>query len=453
VIGPARVAACTALRAIADGRQDLPAALEVSRQTLTDDRDRALCHDIVTGTVRWQRALDHLLAAHSSRPLDRLDLQVHLILRMSAYQLLHLDRVPAPAVVDDAVDLVRATGSSSAAGFVNAVLRTLTRARRTQTLPAAPTDTRDTAAALMYLGITQSHPAWLVERWLARVGFAHADAWVRFNNAAATQTLRVNTLRTTVDDARRLLDAEGIATEPARYAPAALHVVSGHVTPRVAEGLVFIQDEASQLVPCAMGARPGERVLDLCAAPGGKTTGMAADMRDGGLLVACDIRPKRLVLLKETVRRSGAQAVRLVRVSGQGPLPFTEHFDRVLVDAPCSGLGTLRRDPDLKWRRHADDLPMLADAQGRLLTRAAAVVRPGGRLVYATCSSEPEENETVVARFLSEHPDYARVNLVSDPDVPDAVRPLIDEDGALRTQPWAHGLEAFYAAALRRRPA
>lgn len=451
MIGPARLSALTALRAIAEGRLDLPAALEVSRRGLTDDRDRALCHDIVTGTVRWQRALDFRLAAASSRPLEKIDLQILLLLRLSAYQLLHLDRIPNAAVVDDAVNIARATGTASAAGFVNAVLRTLIRTRRTTVLPSRPTDPLDSPAALAYLGITQSHPAWLVERWLPRVGLAQADVWTQFNNTPSGQTLRVNTLRTSMADARRHLEAAEVETAPLAYAPLGLQVTRGNALVAAADGLVVVQDEASQLVSLALGARPGERVLDLCAAPGGKTTAIAADMANRGLLVACDVRPKRMRLLQDTVRRCGADIVRLVRVSGQGPLPFARRFDRVLVDAPCSGLGTLRRDPDVKWRRQPADLQALAEAQRRLLARAADVVAPGGRLVYATCSSEPEENDAVVEAFLTAHPEFARHPLAADASLPEAVRPLIGPDGALRTQPWVHGLEAFYAAALTRR--
>ena len=450
MIAPARTAAFRALHAVTDGRLDLPAALESSRHELKSERDRALTHEIVTGTLRWLRALDHLVIAFSRRPLSRIDPTTLTVLRLSAYQILHLDRVPASAVVDDAVDLARATGTRSASGFVNAVLRSLIRTRHALPLPPRPS-ADDTAAALNYLGIAHSHPAWLVERWLARVGLDNAERWVGFNNLPAPLTLRVNTLQATVEEARRTLQLDGIETELARYAPAGLVVRSGQLFARPDDGLVFIQDEASQLVTLAVGAAPGERVLDLCAAPGGKTTAMAADMRDRGLLVAADIRVRRVALLRETVRRSGATTIRIVRVAPGRDLPLAATFDRVLVDAPCSGLGTLRRDPDVKWRRQPSDLPALAAKQLRLLERAAAVVRPSGRLVYATCSSEPEENEHVVAAFLERHAAFEQVDLGAEPSIPEDVRPLVDPGGAIRTWPHVHGLEAFYAAALQRR--
>ena len=213
------------------------------------------------------------------------------------------------------------------------------------------------------------------------------------------------------------------------------------------DGSFFVQDEASQLVALAVAAKPGERVLDLCASPGGKTTAMAADMHDSGILVASDVRARRLGLLQDTVRSSGAHHVHVLRVPAAGPLPFAPEFDRVLVDAPCSGLGTVRRDPDIRWRRQESDLERLADEQMRLLQRAAAVVRPGGRLVYATCSSEPDENDAVVERFLREQPGFAPVNLLGESELLD---PLLDTRGVMRTLPFAHGLEAFFAAALIR---
>jgi 16S rRNA (cytosine967-C5)-methyltransferase len=214
--------------------------------------------------------------------------------------------------------------------------------------------------------------------------------------------------------------------------------------------LFFVQDEASQLVSYVVDARPGERVLDLCASPGGKTVAMAADMRDTGLLVASDVRPRRVSLLADTVRASGAARVRLVHLSASGDLPFQPSFDRVLVDAPCSGLGTIRRDPDIRWRRSRHDLQVFARDQLELLRRAAVVVRPGGRLVYATCSSEPEENEGVIDTFLAGQPGFGLVDLRSAPTP--AIAPVLDARGMLRTLPFAHGLEAFFAVALERRP-
>ena len=446
---PARTAAYHALRAVTSEAQDLPAALAHSRRALEDERDRALAAEIVTGTMRWLRSLDFLVEHFAKRRLARIDREVLTILRLSVYQLLHLDRVPAAAVVDDAVDLVRAARKPSATGFVNAVLRSLLRQRSKLPLPARPGTSADRDAQLAYLGITHSHPDWLVKRWLDRHGFEASEAWVRFNNETPALTLRVNTLRATVEEAARTLADDGVETEPTRYGPEGLVVTEGNPLRRPQDGLAVVQDEASQLVPLIVGARPGERVLDLCASPGGKTLGMAGAMRDEGVVVASDVRARRIDLLRQTIRASGARSVRVLQVGAAGTLPFGPVFDRVLVDAPCSGLGTIRRDPDIRWRRAETDLPLLATKQIELLDRAGATVRPGGRLVYATCSSEPEENEQVVDAFLAKHPEFTVVD--PRPELPEAVRPLVEERGFFRTLPFRDGLEAFFAAALQRR--
>jgi 16S rRNA (cytosine967-C5)-methyltransferase len=445
---PARTAAYHALRAIAGDRADLPTALAKSRQHLPDERDRALTAEIVTGTLRWQRSLDCLVEHVAKRPVSRIDREVTAILRLSLYQLLHLSRVPASAVVDDAVDLTRAARKPSAAGFVNAVLRNTLRQRHRLPLPSRPENPDDRAAALAYLGVTHSHPEWLVARWLDRHGFDAAERWVQFNNQAPRLTLRANALRAMREDVARALADDEIETEPTRHAPHGLSVVTGNPLRRPREGLFFVQDEASQLVPLVVQAQAGHRVLDLCASPGGKATAMAADMRDSGLIVACDVRDRRIALLRETVQASGATTIQVLRVGAAGGLPFAPVFDRVLVDAPCSGLGTVRRDPDIRWRRTEADLATLARDQGALLSRAADVVARGGRLVYATCSSEPEENEAVVEAFLTTRRDFTLLDLRGEGI--DTIRPFLDARGMMRTLSFEHGLEAFFAAALVR---
>jgi len=446
---PARVAAYQALRAVAQGRTDLPAALALSRRQLTDERDRALTAEIVAGTERWRRSFDVLIEHFAQRSLMTIDGDVLHILRLSLYQLLHLDRVPASAVVNDAVDLARYAHRPGAAGFVNAVLRATLRGRSRLPLPGRPESSSDRAGALRYLGITHSHPEWLVARWLDRYGFDAAERWVQFNNETPRLTLRVNTLRARREDVAAALARDGIETEPTVHAPDGLIVIAGNPLRTPPAGLYFVQDEASQLVSHTVAAHAGDRVLDLCASPGGKTVAMAADMRDTGLLVACDVRSRRVGLLTQAVRASGAQRTRVVRLSTSGQLPFQPLFDRVLVDAPCSGLGTIRRDPDIRWRRREHDLEVFASEQAAILHRAAAVVRTGGRLVYATCSSEPEENEAVIESFLSQHPDFMAIDLRDEPRSP--LTPLLDDRGMLRTLPFTHGLEAFFAAAVMRR--
>ena len=442
-IAPARIAAYETVLAVSAGRADLPSALARTRAPLADDRDRALAGEIATGAIRWQAAADHIIRAFSGRPPEKLDAEILAILRISVFQLLHLDRVPASAVVDDAVDLARKAGKRSAAGFVNALLRRVSRERASLPLPDAP--------PLDFLSISLSHPRWLAERWLARLGAANAEHWARFNNTPAALTLRVNPLVTTREALTRDLAAAGVETEPSRLASHGLIVTAGNplLTPLAGTGVFVVQDEASQLVGEFAAAAPGERVLDACASPGGKTTQMAATMRDEGTIVAADVRGRRLELLGRTVAASGARCIRVVQADARGAPPYQPCFDAVLIDAPCSGLGTIRRDPDIRWRRTEADLGVLAEAQRAMLTSLATVVRPGGRVIYSTCSSEPEENELVVDAFLATHPDFTRATPPGFRDRPELAA-LLDADGALKTLPFRDGLEAFYATWLVR---
>lgn len=452
-IAPARWAAYHALRAVLSGRSDLPAALAAGRARLEDERDRSLAAEIAAGTIRWLASLDAVIVSFSGRPLARLDPEILEVLRLSAYQLLHLDRIPVSAVVHDAVELSRAIRKQSASGLVNAVLRRIDRERGRLPLPARPSaPDQAAAAALDYLATTLSHPRWLVERWLSRFGFEAVEAWARFDNRPAPLTLRANTLRTTAAALADLLATHGVDTQPAAMAPDGLVVTHGNPlhTPIAARGLFVVQDEASQLVAVAAAARPGERIFDACAAPGGKTVAMAGDAQGRGLVVASDVRPRRVRLLRETVTACGAENVRIVRADAAAPLPFGPVFDAVLLDAPCSGLGTIRRDPEIRWRRTPDDLLRMAETQDRMLRRVSATVRPGGRLIYATCSSEPEENEERVRDFLAAHGAFAVVSLAETAGAGRLPAGVVTAEGFLRTWPFAHGLEAFFAAVLRR---
>ncbi len=451
-VAPARAAAYSILRAVNQGRADLPDAVARARERLDDERDRSLAAEIAAGTLRWQAALDAVIDAFSRVPAARLDPEVLDILRSGAYQLLHLERVPPSAVVNDAVELVRRERKGSATGLVNAVLRRVDRERDRLPLPPPPAPDGDDAAALDYLSTTLSHPRWIVARWLARHGFQAVEAWTRFNNSPSPITLRANTVKITRDALATRLASHGIETTPTRFAPEGLVVTSGNPlrTALSGEGLFVVQDEASQLVAAFAGAAPGERVLDACAAPGGKTLAMAGDMRDAGLLVATDLRARRVSLLARTVAAGGARVVRLARTDVSQRLPFAPVFDCVLLDAPCSGLGTIRRDPEIRWRRRESDFGELALRQREMLDRTAEVVRPGGRLVYATCSSEPEENEEVVGGFLDRHRDYSAAHAGRTPAGEGPAAAVVTGQGYVRTWPYAHGLEAFFAAILTR---
>lgn len=452
---PARRAAHDVLRSVHTGRSDLATALERARGRLSDPRDRALAGEIAIGVQRRRSAIDHLLAQAASRPLSAITPAALDLLRAAAYQLRYLDRIPAHAAVADTVQLAREAGVGRAAGFVNAVLRVLADRRRPLELPAAP-ETRPgdphrgahRRALLDYLAITLSHPRWLVERWLDRHGVTAVEAWARFNNTAAPVTLRANPARNTVTELRDVLDAQGVRTTATKLAPHGLVVTQGDplTTPAAAEGCFLVQEEASQLVVELARPAEGSRVLDLCAAPGGKTAGLAGCTGPGGFVVASDLRPRRVALLARLLARARPQSVAIVRLDATNPLPFGPVFDCVLVDAPCSGLGVLRRDPDIRWRRGPDDLPAFAATQIAMLSRAAETVRPAGRLVYATCSSEPEENDEVVERFLDDRRDYELAT-----DANGALAPLVDGRGFFRTLPFRDGVEALFGAVLARR--
>lgn len=463
MISPARVAAFTALCDVNAERADLPVALAAVRPTLDDERDRALATDLVTGTLRWQRQLDYLVGHFAKRSIEKLDFEVLQILRLGAYQLLHLDRVPASAAVNDAVALTRRAKKTSAAGLVNAVLRSVSRNRRKLPLPPRPPE----GHPLPYLEIALSHPGWLAGRWLTRYGFDAAETWESFNNAPAPLIIRVNHLKTTTNTLIDTLSAHGVQLDRCRFAPDGLIVKSGNPlrTPLAGSGVFFVQDEASQLVSLLGAPEAGMRVLDTCASPGGKTTAMAAIASDGAHIVAADVRRARIQLLRDTVSASGTQSVRIVQADLEAGLPFKSVFDLVFVDAPCSGLGTIRRDPDIRWRRTEADLAGLASAQHTMIRHAAEAVRPGGRLIYSTCSSEPEENDDVVDNFLAGparlrsasfggQEGSAKFELVDlrkeRPAYFEAIEPVLDDDGFLRTSPHKHGLEAFFGAVLRR---
>lgn len=450
MIAPARVAAFHISSAVSSGRADLPEAMAAARTTLPDERDRALAAELAIGVQRWKAALDHLVVHFSKRSIDRLDPEVVEILRLGAYQLLHLTRVPASAVVDDAVNLTGRAGKRSAKGLVNAVLRAISRNRRALPLPTRPDDPANREAALDYLSITLSHPRWLVSRWYSRYGFEATERWAMFDNAPAPLTLRANRLRNTPEALVDRLQREAVSVRKARFAPDALIVEAGYPlrSAGLEAGWFVVQDEASQLVSLLAGPDPGTRVLDACASPGGKTTALAASMAGRGLLVACDVRDRRMTLLRRTVTSSGASNVRLVQADARRPLPFSCPFDCALVDAPCSGLGTLRRDPEIRWRRLEDQLTSLAAAQLDMLHHVASEVAPGGRLIYATCSSEPEENEQVADAFLAGAPEFGAVDLrTAITSLPSSV---IDQQGHLRTYPHVHGLEAFFGAVFAR---
>jgi 16S rRNA (cytosine967-C5)-methyltransferase len=446
-----RQAALAVLVAVESGHTTLAAEIEQARKGLTDDRDRGLLLELANGTLRWRAELDALLAPCSTRPFGEIDPVLRSILRLTVYQLEHLTRVPAHAALNEAVELARLAGHPKAAGFVNAVLRAFGRRRKQLNLPARPAQDGDRASQLAYLSITLSHPEWLAARWLDRYGFEPAERWCRFNNSPPEVTIRTSARMGGSPDLLAALRAADLDAQPAPFVTHAIRLspgALGRISPDLRAGLV-VQEEASQIVAHSVGAQPGESVLDLCAAPGGKTMVLASDMNNQGRLVAGDLRPARLRLLRAILREAAVRAP-VVRFDATRPLPFPRSFDRVLLDAPCSGLGTLRLNPDLKWIRSSSDLAGFANTQLLMLKHAAEVVLPAGTLIYATCSSEPEENDNVLAAFLSRERRFERRPVEPGASVRSGAC-LVDRDGYLRTIPFRDGLDAFFAARLVRR--
>ena len=448
-ISQARFEALRILVRVEEDRAFADIALEHALERAgLDARDGGLCTEIVYGTLRWQRHLDWRLALHLHRPLAKLDPWVRALLRLTAYQLLFLDRVPRWAAVDEAVSLAKLKSRKPGpAEFVNAVLRSLTRA------PAPPLPDRPVEAA----AVRWAFPDWIAARWIARYGREEAEALMAASNERPPLTLRVNTLRTSREAlAARLRDEELAQTRPAPLAPDGLVVVRGEsargdrgAVGRWAvftDGWCTMQDEASMLVARLLEPRPGERVADCCAAPGTKATHLAELMEDRGAVVAIDPQAARLKLVERAAARLGITIAECHVGSALTLAPrWPGHFDRVLVDAPCSNLGVLRRNPDVKWRRTEDDLRRLQQKQRAILAAGASMVRPGGRLVYATCSPEPDENEDVVQPFLEAHAGWR-----ADPPAGFPVSP--DARGFVRLLPHRDGTDGFTAIRVRRDP-
>ncbi|MFQ5895487.1 MAG: 16S rRNA (cytosine(967)-C(5))-methyltransferase RsmB [Nitrospinota bacterium] len=405
-------------------------------------RDRAFLRELFYGVLRWRGRLDYCLGRVLGRPVERVSLAVRVILRLGAYQLLFLERVPPHAAVDQAVRLA-AERAPSAKGLVNGALRRLAREGAGEPPPEGSEE---------FLSCWLSHPGWLVRRWMERLGGERARARCEANNALPPLTFHVNPLRTEPGALTEALAREGLRTRPGEFLPGALQLVGqggGDFTHTEAfrQGWFYLQDEGAALCAALAGLRPGERVWDACAAPGGKAAALTGQLAGEGLLVASDRRPGRLGWLRENCARMGLRAA-LLAADVRNP-PFCKEFDCVLVDAPCSGFGVLRRHPDGKWRTAPEDMSRMAEAQVGYLVAAAAVVRPGGRLLYVVCSNEPEETEGVAAAFEAARPSFARED--PRPALCEGARAFVRPDGALELPPELAGTDGSYALRWVRR--
>lgn len=403
-----------------------------------DERDNAFILELVYGTLRNLALIDWKLNQVSTQPVSKTDAWTRNILRLGTYQMFFLDRVPVSAAVNTAAELAKVFGKKS--GYVNGVLRNLDRKRDAIALP----DSKD---RVKEWSILYSHPEWLVRRWNERFGAEKTETLLRENNRPARLVLRTNTLKTNRETLKVSLLAEGAEVRETLYSPVGLELVS---TPALQSlksyqsGMFTIQDEAAQLVGMMLSPKPGERVLDACAAPGGKATHLAELMQNNGSVLALDIDKDRLRRISENSARLGTAIVRPMR--GDAARFKESDFDKILIDAPCSGLGVLRRHPDGRWRKQESTSIERQRLQLGILTNSAQLLNPGGVLVYATCTTEPEENEEVIKKFLSDKTDF----VIDDPKpyVSQEAAELVDENGFLHTYPNAPEMDGFFAVRM-----
>lgn len=420
----------------------------------TGKLDRAFITELVYGTLRTLNTLDWTLGKHLRRPLSGLTVPVRNILRLGAYQVLFMNRIPESAAVNEAVKLARRFGHAGTVKFVNGVLRNLVRSGTELDYPDPGKE------PVEYISLRHSHPQWLVRRWLKEYGFEETEALCRVNNQPAPNTVRVNTLKTDTGSLQALLHNQGIETVKGKYADNCLHldgfVSLGGIT-QFKAGLFQAQDESSILVGQALRPEPGTQVIDVAAAPGGKSTHLAQLMQNRGEIIALDVHEHKINLIKENCRRLGVEIVHAFqadarKITDQNLSPQLM-ADYVLVDAPCSGLGVLRRRPDARWRKEEIQIRELAELQAQILNAVDRVLKPGGVLVYSTCTITREENLGQVEAFLAKHSEYEPEPLTGL--LPGELnRDNTMQKGYLQILPHVHdGLDGFFIARLRKKEA
>ncbi|MGQ0548053.1 MAG: 16S rRNA (cytosine(967)-C(5))-methyltransferase RsmB [Armatimonadota bacterium] len=445
---PAREAAFAVLhRAEAADAFVSPLLYHTLRRSALSSADRALATEITLGVLRQRGRVDHALTPLLGRPLAALPAAIRTILRIGAYQLLMLDRIPPAAAVSEATALAKAHGHAGTAALVNAVLRRLA----AEGPPPLPDPAVDPVA---YAAIAHSHPPWLVARWAARFGEEEATALAAANTRPAPSSVRANTLLVTPTDLIEEFRARGVSAEPGIVTEAVrVHGSLVARLPLLEQGRFAIQDEGAMLVSHAVAPSAGQVVIDACAAPGGKTTHLAALLRNEGQVLAFDVHQRKVDALAQRCAAMGATCVEIrqldARELGRG---FPESADAVLVDAPCSGLGTIRRRPEIKWRVTEDALCRHGEAQQSIIAGAAGAVRPGGVLVYSVCSLEPEEGPEVVRAFLDGHHTFEPAPLPETFPREVAGSPVeAHARGEVFLLPHRHNTDGFYIARLRRR--
>jgi len=435
-----RLNAITALIEIFTKDKRPKEALETGFSSL-DKRDRAFLMEMTYGVVRYRDTVDWILKDFLKTP-GKLGAFTLNNIRLAVYQIFFM-RVPDWAVVNEAVEIEKISSSAIAHGkpsLVNAVLRNILRKKSDIVMPFAAADTAQGIA------INTSHPLWMIKRWVGRFGDDDAAALAEANNQVPRLTLRVNTLKTSREDLLSLLSDNGIEASPTLFSPdgISLHTVRAIEDLSFAKGLFTVQDEASQLVGYLLDPQPGERVLDACAAPGGKTTHIAQLMNNTGEVVAVEKDPKRIARLEENLGALGAAVVKIINADIRDVKDIGT-FDRVLLDAPCSASGVIRKNPDVKYRHKPKDLQEYRSRQSALLASASQLVRPGGRLVYSVCSIEPEEGEEPVNGFLKADSEFG----IIDADA-GFLKGFITE-GFFRTYPHKHNMDGFFGVPMCRK--
>ncbi|MDQ6420829.1 16S rRNA (cytosine(967)-C(5))-methyltransferase RsmB [Paenibacillus sp. LHD-117] len=417
--------------------------------------DAALATELVYGTIGRQATLDHWLDKFVAKGVKKLQPWVHQLLRLSAYQLLYLDRIPAHAAVNEAVVIAKRRGHAGISGMVNGVLRNVDR-NRAELVPSAI----QLADPIATIALRHSYPEWLVRRWADTYGAEQAEAICEAGNRSPHASIRANTLQGNRDELLAQLRAEGLQAEPSELAPAGIVVASGGNLADMdgfRTGRWSLQDESSMLVAEVLAPKAGMKVLDCCAAPGGKSAHMAELMEGKGKVWANDLHAhKRELIVQQTERLK----LRNVEAVTGDAAALSERFapvsmDAVLLDAPCSGFGVIRRKPEIKWTKTEGDIAEIGAVQRKLLDAVCGLVKPGGTLVYSTCTIEPEENERQIAAFLQAHPEFEL-----DADWPDAVTKPLEQagliglgfDGQLQLLPQHFGSDGFYIARMIRRP-
>ena len=427
------------------------------RKYTVEGRERRLINGLVYGVIRWQKQLDWVLDQFIN-PRFQLDARHRNILRLGAFQLLHLDGIPAHAAIFETVQLAnshpRRNRGRKTVGFINAVLRSVQ--REGATLPYPPLD----ANPIEHIALSLSYPTWLVKRWLQTRDVAWTLAFCRASNQIAPLAFRVNPLLTEREEVCQSLAASGIAATPSKVARDGVVLENRAITAfdTASEGTLkdilnredlYVQDESAMLVARLLSPENTEFVVDLCAAPGGKTTHLAHLMGNAGKIIAVDVSTEKVALLEKNCRRVGACNVKTqVLDATKADLSFMKTADAVLIDAPCSGFGTLRRHPDIRWNKTFEQVRALSEMQYSLLKNAAQHIKPGGILVYSTCSIEPIENEEVIQRFLADFPMWTVEN--AKHFLPDAPPSMITPQGFVQTFPHEHGVDGAFAARLRR---